>query len=86
VSCAIVAFEVNIFFRGVVIRRWQPVKLVKLTVAMVIFCVYRESERANLELLLLSNHVSVHNEQKRGVVITDEMVGKLIKRCVTVIM
>ncbi|XP_065890839.1 DNA helicase MCM9-like isoform X2 [Dysidea avara] len=43
---------------GVVIRRWQPVK---------------ESERANLELLLLSNHVSVHNEQKRGVVITDEM-------------
>lgn len=43
---------------GVVIRRWWPVK---------------ENERANLELLLLSNHISVHNEQKRGVIITDEM-------------
>lgn len=43
---------------GVVIRRWQPVK---------------ENECANLELLLLSNHVDVHNEQRSGVIITDEM-------------
>jgi len=67
------------FIRGVVIRRWQPVKLVELTVAVVMFLSYRESEQANLELLLLSNHINVHNEQKRGVVITDEMVGKLNK-------
>lgn len=38
----------------------------------------RESERPNLELILLSNHVSVHNEQKSGVIITDEMVSNLI--------
>jgi len=37
----------------------------------------RENERPSLELLLLSNHVSIRNEQKNGVIITDEMVGNI---------
>ena len=47
-------------FRGVVRRRWQPLSV---------------DSTCDVKLALEVNHVTVNNEQKSGITITDEMVG-----------
>jgi hypothetical protein len=53
-------------YSGVVLRRWKPL------VADV---------RADIELVVLANHVQVTNEQKTNVLLTKELVGKLACFC-----
>ena len=51
-------------FRGVVRRRWRPLS---------------SGAQCDVELALEANHVTVNNEQKAGVTITEEMVQGIRK-------
>jgi DNA helicase MCM9 len=48
----------NLLLRGSVIRRWRPLMV---------------TERADIEIVLVANHVKVHNEQRSNSLLTDDL-------------